>query len=141
MTLKSCLAVGVFAVFTLFGVAAAQDSPPAIEGAKVVTPSEAKSAIDAGAPSFDVRRKATFLEGRLPKAKSIAQFVNAKEKTVDVEAFTIEKSAPFVIYGHGIDGWSAVYAVESAVKAGFTKVLWMREGYSGWVKAGLPTEQ
>ena len=141
MKLKAVLLAGILSAFGFIHGAAAEDSPPSIAGAKVVTPVEAKAAIDKGAPAFDVRRKAAFLEGRIPNAKSIVQFIDAKEKKAEPEAFPVAKSAPIVIYGHGVDGWSAVYAVESAVKAGFTNVLWLREGYSGWVGAGLPVQQ
>ena len=116
----------------------AQDSPPEIAGAKVITVTEAKAAIDRSIVPLDVRRKATFLEGHLPNAKSIVQFIDSKAKQVEVEAFPAPKSTPILIYGHGVDGWSAVYAVEAAVKAGYTEVLWLRTGFRAWEAAGLP---
>jgi len=128
--------VAVFISLGFQGVSA-QDSPPEIAGAKVVTPAEAKAAIDRSVVPLDVRRKATFLEGHLPNAKSIVQFIDAKAKQVELEAFPAVKTTPILIYGHGVDGWSAVYAVEAAVKAGYTEVLWLRTGYRGWEAAGL----
>lgn len=124
----------------LYSSATAQtgETPPTIAGATTVAPGDAKKAIEGGALVLDVRRRATYLEGHLPGAKSITHQINTQDKTVDPAAFGSDKAKPIVIYGHGTDGWSAVLAVETAVKQGFTSVLWMREGFKGWQAAKLP---
>jgi rhodanese-related sulfurtransferase len=117
------------------------ETPAALDGAKTISAIEAKAAIDTGAQPLDVRRKASFVEGRLPKAKSIGTARNPQTKAFDPAAFGPRKDGTLVIYGHGSDGWSAVAAVNDAVKAGYTKVLWLRGGYAEWTKSGLPIEQ
>ncbi len=134
-------AVALAAALFVSANAWSAESPPTLPGAKTVSPQEAKALIDSGAQVYDVRKKASYVEGRLPKAKSVGSSVDAEAKTADVSVFGSNKAAALVIYGHGSDGWSAVYAVESAVKAGFTNVNWMRVGYRDWAAASLPIEK
>ena len=127
----------------LLGLAApaiAQETAPTIAGAKTISPADAKSLIEKGAQVFDVRRRAAFLESHLPKAKSVASAVDSKEKTADASVLGENKAAVVIIHGHGTDGWSAVYLVEAAVKAGYTNVNWMRGGFAEWSDAKLPLE-
>jgi rhodanese-related sulfurtransferase len=90
---------------------------------------------------LDVRRKATYLEGRLPGAQSVAPKGEGDARAFEPAIFGPNKSAPILIYGHGTDGWSAVLAVKNAAAAGYTNVNWMREGWKAWSEEKLPTEQ
>lgn len=136
---------GIYALLLIVwsGAAIAQtgETPPALDGAKTVTAAEAKALIDKGAAVMDVRRKASFVEGRVPTAKSITAAQDPTTKAFDPTVFGANKGAVIIIYGHGSDGWSAVSAVKSAVAAGFTGVHWLRGGWVEWSKAGLPVEQ
>ncbi|MSP50547.1 MAG: HAMP domain-containing protein, partial [Alphaproteobacteria bacterium] len=71
-----------------------QESPPTLPGAKTVSPQEAKALIASGAQVYDVRKKASYVEGRLPKAKSVGSSVDAEAKTADVSVFGGNKAAP-----------------------------------------------
>lgn len=122
-------------------VAQTGETPAAVDGAKTVTAAQAKTLVDGGATALDVRKKASFVEGRLPKARSIRSAANADTKEFDASGFGTAKDAPLVIYGHGADGWSALDAVRSAVKAGYTNVHWLRGGMTEWSQAGFATEQ
>jgi len=138
------IAVACIVALTFFAsYASAQtgETPPAIDGAKTISAEQAKALIDKGAVPLDVRKKASFVEGRLPKAKSIRSAENAETKEFDTTAFGAAKEAPLIVYGHGSDGWSSVSAVRSAVKAGYANVHWLRGGFNEWSKAGLPLEQ
>ena len=103
------------------------ETPPTLLGAKTVTTDEVKALLGK-VTILDVRRKASYVEGRIPGAKSIVGHFKSESKTFDSEAFGADKSAAIVIHGHGTDGWSAVYAVNSAVAAGYKDVRWMRGG-------------
>ena len=116
------------------------ETPAAIAGAKVVTPADVKPLLGK-ALVLDVRKKATYLEGRVPGAKSITGHFDADKKAFDTAAFGADKTVPIVIYGHGTDGWSAVHAVRSAVAAGYSNVNWMRTGYASWVDQKMSVEQ
>jgi rhodanese-related sulfurtransferase len=123
------------------GTAAANtgETPPSLDGARTISAADAKALLERGAVVLDVRRKAAFLEGRVPRAKGLAR--NAETKAFDPAAFGPNKEATLLIYGHGSDGWSAVEAVRTAVGAGYRNVHWMRGGWVEWSAAGLPSEQ
>jgi 3-mercaptopyruvate sulfurtransferase SseA len=131
--------LAAWVLFAVPGPALAQsgDAPATIEGAKTVSPEQVKAMLGK-AVSVDARRRATYLEGHLPGAQSIVSHYNAEAKTFAPAAFGGDKAAPIVIYGHGSDGWSAVYAVRSAVAAGHTNVHWMRSGWAAWTEQKLP---
>lgn len=141
---KKFFSAATFAVLFVFVSAIVQadtgETPPAVEGAKTVTPNDVKAVLG-NAVVLDVRKRGSFLDGRLPGAKSIAAHFNAEKKSFDTAVFGANKSAPVIIYGHGTDGWSSVYAVRSAVAAGYTDVRWMRSGWASWVERKLPVEQ
>lgn len=126
----------------MFGQAMAQtgETPASLEGAKTITAEQAKALIERGGIALDVRKKASFVESRLPKAKSIRAAENAETKEFDTAGFG-PKETHLIIYGHGSDGWSSVSAVRGAVKAGYVNVNWLRGGFQEWSKAGLVTEQ
>jgi rhodanese-related sulfurtransferase len=117
------------------------ETPPSLEGARTVSPQEAHALTRAGAQVFDVRRRAAYLEGHIPGAQSIVRHYNAATKSFPAEAFGGDKDKVIVIHGHGSDGWSAVYAVRSAVAHGYKNVHWIRGGWREWQQAGLPTAQ
>jgi rhodanese-related sulfurtransferase len=116
---------------------AANETPPTLPGAKTVSADEVKPLLGK-ALILDVRRKAAFQEGHLQGAKSITHAHNKDAKSFDLSVFGGDKSVTIVIHGHGSDGWSAVDAVNTAVKAGYTNVLWLRGGYKEWTDKGLP---
>jgi rhodanese-related sulfurtransferase len=133
------IAVAIIAMAAT-GLAYAQtgETPMSLDGARTVSVAEAKALLDKGAAVFDVRKKASYVEGRLPKAKSIKK--NDESKAFEPSAFGGNKDAVVVIYGHGSDGWSSVDAVKAAVAGGYKNVHWMRSGWAEWSKAGMPVE-
>lgn len=126
----------------MFGQAVAQtgETPESLEGARTITAEQAKALIEGGGIALDVRKKASFVEARLPKAKSIRAAEHPETKEFDTSGFG-PKETQLIIYGHGSDGWSSVSAVRGAVKAGYVNVHWLRGGFQEWSKAGLATEQ
>ncbi len=115
----------------------ANETPMTLPGAKTVTADEVKGLLGK-ALILDVRRKAAFQEGHLQGARSITQAHNKDAKSFDLSVFGTDKSVTIIVHGHGADGWSAVDAVNTAVKAGFTNVLWLRGGFKEWSDKGLP---
>jgi rhodanese-related sulfurtransferase len=143
MTVKTMVSTAVAAMLLAAVPAVAQtgETPEAFEGAKVVTVDQVKAEIGKVA-IYDVRRRAAYVEGRLPGAQSIARHVDQTAQTCDAAAaFGPDKAKPIVIHGHGTDGWSAFYCVREAVKAGFTDVRWLRAGFAGWTAAGNALEK
>ncbi|MBM3530954.1 MAG: rhodanese-like domain-containing protein [Alphaproteobacteria bacterium] len=138
------LLVGIFSLFAVVALTPAAlaqsgETPSTIDGAKTVSPAQVKEMLGK-AQILDVRRRASWLEGRVPGAKSIVSEFNKETKSYGPTTFGPDKSQAIVIYGHGSDGWSAVTAVKNAVGAGYSNVHWMRTGFKEWSEQKLPVQ-
>jgi rhodanese-related sulfurtransferase len=83
----------------------------------------------------DVREESEFAAGHLPGAVHIGKGVIER----DIEAKIPDPATPLVLYCGG--GFRSALAAETLQRMGYTNVLSMDGGWSGWVKAGLPTEK
>jgi rhodanese-related sulfurtransferase len=83
----------------------------------------------------DVREEGEFAAGRLPGAVHIGKGVIER----DIEAKVPDPATPLVLYCGG--GFRSALAADALQKMGYTNVVSMDGGWSGWVKAGLPTEK
>lgn len=134
------LAMLPFLAVTPQAFAQTGETPATLEGAKTISAADAKALVAKGAKVFDVRKKASFADGHIPGAKSASAAVNAGDKTMDTAILGADKDAVIIIHGHGTDGWSAVYAVKSAVAAGYKNINWLRSGWAEWSASGFPVE-
>jgi rhodanese-related sulfurtransferase len=142
--LKSCIAISALLVLVTLTPGAARaetgETPPTVDGAKVVSAQDVKMMVEKGALVFDARKKAAFSEGHIPGAKSVGSAFDKEAKTFDATVFGPDKTTPLVIHGHGSDGWTAVYGVKAAVASGYSNVNWFRGGWAEWQAAGFPVE-
>ena len=83
----------------------------------------------------DVREESEFAAGRLPGAIHIGKGVIER----DIEGKVPDPATPLVLYCGG--GFRSALAADALQKMGYTSVVSMDGGWSGWVKAGLPTEK
>ena len=83
----------------------------------------------------DVREESEFAAGHLPGAVHIGKGVIER----DIEAKVPDPATPLVLYCGG--GFRSALAADTLQRMGYTNVLSMDGGWSGWVKAGLPTER
>ena len=83
----------------------------------------------------DVREESEFAAGHLPGAIHIGKGVIER----DIEAKLPDPAMPLVLYCGG--GFRSALAADALQKMGYTNVISMDGGWSGWVKAGLPTEK
>jgi rhodanese-related sulfurtransferase len=83
----------------------------------------------------DVREDGEFAAGHLPGAVHIGKGVIER----DIEAKVPDRATPLVLYCGG--GFRSALAADVLQKMGYTNVISMDGGWSGWVKAGLPTEK
>lgn len=116
------------------------ETPATLEGVAAVTAEQARDIIAKGTKTFDVRKKAAFVEGHAPGAISVGSAYDKAQNRFDASVFGAAKDAPILIYGHGSDGWTAVHAARAAVAAGFTKIYWLRGGWVEWTSKNMPTE-
>ena len=104
---------------------------------KECTVDEVKRRLDAG-DAFtlvDVREESEFAAGRLPGAVHIGKGVIER----DIEKKVPDLAAPLVLYCGG--GFRSVLAADALQKMGYSNVISMDGGWSGWTGKGYPTER
>ena len=83
----------------------------------------------------DVREESEYAAGHLPGAIHIGKGVIER----DIEVKVPDATTPLVLYCGG--GFRSVLAADMIQKMGYTNVISMDGGWTGWTKAGLPTEK
>jgi rhodanese-related sulfurtransferase len=130
------------------GQAFAADTPSSLEGATVVDAAKAKAAMDGGAAMIDTRVANEYQESHIKGAKSVpykeksakAADFDASQDSFDLSKLPSDKNAAIIFHCNGGECWKGYKAAKTAIKAGYKKVLWFRDGIPAWKKAGLPTE-
>jgi len=115
----------------------AEVSPTSIPGATTVTTNEAKDLFDKGVTFVDVRKDSDWDAGRIPGA------VHLELKSVFNEgelAKVVSKDQEVVIYCNGESCMRSSEACAEALKWGFAKVYYFRDGFPAWDAAGNPVE-
>jgi rhodanese-related sulfurtransferase len=82
----------------------------------------------------DVREESEYAAGHLPNAQHIGKGVIER----DIEKKIPDPAAPIVLYCGG--GFRSVLAADTIQKMGYTNVISMDGGWSGWKEKGYPTE-
>lgn len=150
---KSLVYFSIICAFTIGVAFAAEDkpeTPTTLTGGKVLTADEAKAMVDKKEISFfDTRKALNFGQGHLPGASSIsykeeseykANFDGSKDK-FELTKLPADKTKKIGFYSDGSNGWKSFKAATAAIKAGYTNVFWMRDGYIGWTEKKYPVEQ
>ncbi len=132
----------------LCGAARADDTPPTLAGAKLVAAEDVVKAAARGAMVVDARVAAEYADGHIKGAVSVP-YREKSDKVVSFDASVDEfnlsklpadKSAAVVVYCNGPECWKSYKASTLAIKAGYTNILWYRDGYPNWKSKGMPTE-
>ncbi|NIA70212.1 rhodanese-like domain-containing protein [Pelagibius litoralis] len=117
---------------------AAEETPLNLEGVTIVSAQELKPMLEQGIFIYDLRKKASFVDGHVPGAQSAAAYYDAQETTLDTSFLGPNKSDSVLFYSHGTTGWKSYWAAKRAVEAGYTNVMWMRGGFSEWASSEFP---
>jgi rhodanese-related sulfurtransferase len=133
----------------MVAVAASLPTPAELPGGKIVSLKEAENMVGSGVAVFDVRSAINYGRGHIPGATLVSyKGKSAKRQDFDPELdrFSISllpenKSTDLLIYSHGITGWKSYKAAITAIRAGYTRVHWLRSGFASWTRAGLPVER
>jgi rhodanese-related sulfurtransferase len=97
---------------------------------------------------YDARKKGEYVEKHIPGAIS-AYYNDKSDKALDydetqdkwkISKYPADKNTPVVIYCNGPACWKSFKTAVGLVKAGYTKVHWLRDGFPGWLDKGYPTE-
>jgi rhodanese-related sulfurtransferase len=130
--------------------AAEEPTPTKLIGGKIVSVDEAKALLDQkSAAFFDMRNILNYGKGHIPTGTALPykgesenkpDFDSTKDK-LDLSKLPASKNAKVVFYSDGPTGWKSYKAAVIAIKAGYSNVMWLREGYAGWVAKGYGVAQ
>lgn len=84
---------------------------------------------------IDVREESEYAAGHLPGAVHLGKGVIER----DIEARFPDPSSELVLYCGG--GFRSALAADNLQKMGYTNVLSMDGGWSGWTEAGYPIDR
>jgi rhodanese-related sulfurtransferase len=124
------------------------ETPASLAGVKLVTAEEAKKLQDGGVPMIDTRVAAEYAEKTIKGAKSVpykeksAKDVkfDASQDDFDLSKLPADKKTPLIFFCNAGECWKSYKASVVALKAGYTKIHWLRGGVPEWVSKGLPTQ-
>jgi rhodanese-related sulfurtransferase len=124
-------------------------TPASLNGGKVVDVKAAKKLWDTkNAHFFDMRSAVNFGKGHIPGAIALpykensaftADFDSSVDK-MDITMLPSDKTTAIIFYSDGPTGWKSYKAAVLAIKAGYKKVNWFREGFAGWKGDSHPVE-
>ncbi|BAL26701.1 rhodanese-like domain-containing protein [Azoarcus sp. KH32C] len=130
----------------VMGAASAVDNPTNLAGAIVVSAEQARELQAKGVIVVDARSAAEYAEAHIDGAINVpykeksakAPDFDAAQDAVDLTKLPSDKSAGFVTYCNGHDCWKSYKLSTVAIKAGHSKVYWLRDGLPGWKAKGFP---
>ena len=146
---KLLTVIAVFSLILITGQVMAEkvNTPESYQGITVVD-AEWVKANHGKVQVFDARKKGEYVERHIPGAVS-AYYNEKSEKTLDFDesqdkwdmsVYPRDKNAPVVVYCNGPACWKSFKTAVRLVKAGYTNVHWLRDGFPGWTDKGYPTE-
>jgi rhodanese-related sulfurtransferase len=100
----------------------------------------------AGAVVVDTRVASEYADGHIKGAISVP-YREKSEKTADFDAkqdeFSLaklpaDKAAAIVVYCNGPECWKSFKASSVSIKAGYTNILWYREGFPDRKSKNMP---
>jgi rhodanese-related sulfurtransferase len=114
----------------------------------VVSAEEAKALAERGAVIVDTRVAHEYVDQHIRGAVNVPY----KEKSAkrpdfdprpdrfDLSRLPADKSAPVIFYCNAGECWKSYKASKAAVRAGRTRVYWLRGGIPEWKAKGYPVE-
>jgi len=115
----------------------AEVSPVTIAGATTVDTAKARVLFDQEAAFVDVRKDSDWDAGRIPGAIHIELKKVFSPETLEAE---VKKDEPVVFYCNGEKCMRSSKATAKAVKWGWSKVYYYRDGFPAWKAEGNPIE-
>lgn len=117
---------------------AAEETPTELEGVTIVTSEDLRPMLGNGVRVYDLRKKASYVDGHVPGAESAANYYDATETSLDTSFLGPDRSRGIVFYSHGTTGWKSYWAARRAKEAGYSNVMWMRGGFEEWSNGNHP---
>jgi rhodanese-related sulfurtransferase len=140
--------LGIIALVLPALAVAGPHTPETISGATPVTVERAKSLMDRGVLMVDARVANEYVEQHIKGAINIpykeksdkSVKFNASKDRFDLSKLPADKNTEIIFYCNGSECWKSFKATTVAVKAGYKKLYWMRDGIPGWKAKGFPVE-
>jgi len=128
--------------------AMAPQTPASLPGVTVIDAHQARDLVAKGVLIVDTRVANEYVDQRIKGAVSLPyKEKSAKSPDFDgrLDSFDLgklppDKSTPVIFYCNAGECWKSYKASKTAVKAGYTKVYWLRGGIPEWKNYGLPVE-
>src|SRR5262249_41770104 len=127
------IGLALFVGPALPGGAQARSAAAVLAGAKVASADDVAKAQSAGAVLVDARTSVQYSVAHIKGAINLPY----REKDFILGGISANKATPIVIY---CDGTECSKASMVAIRAGYTNVLWYRDGFPNWVSYDRPTE-
>lgn len=148
MTLVAKLLWALWALVAPPASAAMPLTPPDLPGVTVVTAAQARDLVAKGVLIVDTRVANEYVEQHIQGAVSVpykeksAKSANFdyRQDRFDLSKLPSNKNTPIIFYCNAGECWKSYKASRTAVKAGYTKVHWLRGGIPEWKNNGLPVE-
>ncbi len=129
-------------------LAMAATVPAVLPHATIITPAQAKQMIDKGTLVVDVRSAYEYVEEHIEGAISVpykersahAVHFDARADKFDLSKLPHDKRTPIIFYCNGPECWKSYKASTTAIRAGYTRVFWLRGGIPAWDRQKLPVQ-
>lgn len=115
----------------------AAESPATVAGATTIDTGQALALFDQEVAFVDVRKDSDWDAGRIPGAIHLDVKKALSEESLASE---VKKDEPVVFYCNGHNCLRSSHAATNAVKWGWKKVSYYRDGFPAWKTAGNPVE-
>lgn len=126
---------------------AVEQLPMSIPGGTYVTEDQGKELFDKGVKFIDARVAAEYADEHIKGATNVIyketfakESKTAPSDTFDAAKLPANKDQPLVFYCNGSPCWKGYKAAAVAIKSGYKKVYWLRDGIPAWKAKGYPTE-
>jgi rhodanese-related sulfurtransferase len=145
---KALLGLAAAILFATALPSQAANTPESLNGATVVNADKAKELMGGGARMIDTRVAAEYAEAHVKGAINVpykeksakAADFDAAQDSFDLAKLPADKNAALVMQCNGAECWKSYKGAAMAVKAGYKKVYWFRDGFPAWKAKGYPVE-
>lgn len=124
------------------------ETPQTLPGVTVISAEQAQDMARQKVPIMDTRVAHEYVEQHIKGAINVP-YKEKSAKAIDfdsrVDRFDLtklpaDKHAPIIFYCNAGECWKSYKASKLAVRAGYTRVYWMRGGIPEWKAKGYPVE-
>jgi rhodanese-related sulfurtransferase len=146
--LKSLITLFAATLFATALPAFAAATPESLNGATVVNADKAKELMGSGAKMIDTRVAAEYADAHIKGAINVpykeksakAADFDATQDSFDLSKLPADKNAALIMQCNGAECWKSYKGAAVAIKGGYKKVYWFRDGIPAWKAKGFPVE-